>query len=282
MERTALALMRMSNERPLLKKLQWPFHRYLSQNWVNLAIGPRIFVDHPERVLDLGPDRGVLLCANHRAFFDLFVTMLVLFRMRCPWLERVYFPVRSNFFYETPIGVLMNYAIGGATMYPPIFRDRAKSAFNDDALARIARFLGQPGTVVGVHPEGTRNKTDDPYTLLPAQPGIGQMALRGKPIVVPMFINGVSNDFFAEVRHTWRRDTHLTDPVILTFGEPLDYGEFLTKKPRLALYKRCADKINAAITELGQREKQLRARIVARELDDDPRWFWPSRRRGAR
>jgi len=280
MERASLAITRFTNERPGLKRLQKPYHRYFTQQWVNMVIGRRVFVDNADKMLGLGPDRGVLLCSNHRSFFDMYITMLALFRMRCDWIERIYFPVRSNFFYETPIGLFMNYAIGGSTMYPPIFRDRSKSAFNDDALARIARFLGERGTVVGVHPEGTRNKTDDPYTLLPAQPGIGQMALQGKPIIVPMFINGVSNDFFADVKLAWQRDTHLTAPIIMTFGDPLEYSELTAKKPRLALYKRCADKINAAITELGQRERALRAQILARELDHDPRWFWPSHHNG--
>jgi 1-acyl-sn-glycerol-3-phosphate acyltransferase len=160
-------------------------------------------------------------------------------------------------------------------MYPPIFRDRAKAAWNDDALDRLKRFLGERGTIVGMHPEGTRNKTDDPYTLLPAQPGVGQIVLHAKPIVVPMFIHGHGNDFIGAITTSWKREAHVREPIIMTFGEPMDYSEFLAKKPRVALYKQVADKINAAIAALGDRERELRAQITGRELNGDPRWLWP-------
>mgnify|MGYP001480307136 CR=1 FL=1 len=41
----------------------------------------------------------------------------------------------------------------------------------------VAALPDQPGTVVGLHPEGTRGKGPDPYTFLPAQPGVGKLAL---------------------------------------------------------------------------------------------------------
>ncbi len=271
-EKVAVSLFRFANETPSIKRAQTMFHDQFTRRWVALTVCNRLFVDGLETVHALAPDRGVLLCSNHRSFFDMYVTMLVLFHNKVSWLKRVYFPVRSDFFYETPAGVFLNAAIGGGTMYPPIFRDRSRAPLNDDAVARISRFLGERGSLVGMHPEGTRNKTNDPYTLLPSQPGIGQMVLRGKPIVLPMFINGLNNDFAAQTRMNWRAGTHVLDPVILTFGEPVDYDEFTKTTPRLALYKRSADRIHEHLHDLGQHEKKLRAQIVARELDGDPRW----------
>lgn len=281
-ERASVAALRLANE-TALKRLQKPFHVHFGRRWVYAGIARRLFVDRVERVLDLNPDRGVLLCANHRSFFDMYLTMLVLYHRRCRWLERIYFPVRANFFYENPVGVLINCVVGGGAMYPPIFRDPAKSKWNEDAVDRICRFLQEPGTVVGMHPEGTRNKTDDPYTLLPAQPGTGQIVLKARPIVVPLFILGVDNDFVGSIAKTWQPNSHLTEPVILTFGEPFDYSHYLDKKPRLALYKKLSDEIAAEIAKLGQREKMLRQQILDRQLDRDPRWVhWREPRNGAR
>ena len=47
------------------------------------------------------------------------------------------------------------------------------------AVARCIEELNREdiGTVMGLHPEGTRGKGADPYTFLPAQPGVGRIAL---------------------------------------------------------------------------------------------------------
>jgi 1-acyl-sn-glycerol-3-phosphate acyltransferase len=274
MERAALAITRFANERPLPKRAQQLFLRTVSRPWVAQTIAKRTFVEREDIVLDLAPDRGVLLLSNHRTFFDMYVTMLVLFMRECAWVERVFFPVRSNFFYENPVGLFLNMAIGGGTMYPPIFRDRAKSAHNDDALDRLKRFLADPGVIVGMHPEGTRGKGPDPYQLLPAQPGVGRVALSARPIVVPMWILGMTNNILAETRKTHRRDSWRSDPTILVFGEPVDYDDLAAQKPRFALHKRAADRFRAAIIACGERERALRADIVSGAIDrGDRRWL---------
>ena len=134
--------------------------------------------------------------------------------------------------------------------------------------------LEQPGTLVGMHPEGTRGKGPDPYELLRAQPGIGQVVLRAKPIVMPVFINGVQNDFLFESFRNYKPGMRKERPVIIVFGEPMDYSEFTAKKPRVALYKKCADRIREEILKLTEREKQIRAACAAGAIsDDDPNWL---------
>jgi len=286
MERAALALTRFANERPLPKRLQHAFCGNVTLPWVRASLARRVYTDGLDNLLELYPDRGVLLCANHRSFFDMYTAMLALFMRDCGWLRRLYFPVRSNFFYETTAGVLMNFAVGGGAMYPPIFRERTKSPYNDDALERLKRFLRDPDVIVGMHPEGTRNKGANPYALLPAQPGVGEVVLQAKPIVIPMFINGLTNDFVGGIRTTHRPGSRRTDPILLVIGKPFDYSAFADKKPRLALYKRVADQINDAIAALGGRERELRAAIASGAIPDDaPSWLVPpkrSRRNGVR
>lgn len=273
-ERAALALGRLVNEQPHLKHWQLLFTREISRTWVRLAIAPRIYVDGGEWLVRLRPDRGVLMASNHRSFFDMYVTTLALFDMHAQWVERIFYPVRANFFYEHPLGVALNYMVGGGAMYPPIFRDAAKSSLNKDAVERITRFLAQPGTLVGVHPEGTRGKGPDPYELLPAQPGVGQMVLQGRPIVAPVFINGLPNDFRHGVGDTYRKNARRDYPIIICFGEELDYGELASQKPRASLYKRCADKMNETIRGLSEREREIRAACARGEIaDSDPGWL---------
>src|SRR5262249_27503241 len=155
-----------------------------------------------------------------------------------PWARRLYFPVRANFFYEKPLGMLVNYLVGAGAMYPPMFRQASRLERNKGTVEKLAQFLAQPGSIVGVHPEGTRGKAPDPYDLLPAMPGIGQSALRAKPIVIPAFINGLSNDFVKDFRANFRPEIRRERPVICVYGQPIDYDDLLAQKPRPALYKK--------------------------------------------
>ena len=273
-EGAALAVARLTNERPGPKRLQDLFVKNVSRSWVRRTVERRAYVHGVEWLIGLQPDRGVLLCANHRSFFDQYIAMLSLWDSGVTWDKQRFFPVRSNFFYENPAGMLLNLLVGGGAMYPPIFREREKAGWNRDALERLVGFLGQPGTLVGMHPEGTRGKGPDPYELLPAQPGVGEVILRARPLVVPLFIGGLRNEFLAQARLNYRPDVRRQDPLILCFGEPVEYEDLTRERPRLTLYKRTADRVRAAIAALGQRERELRAACLeGRVGDDDPGWL---------
>ena len=276
-ERVALRLGRAINERPLSKRLQYRFIRGLAYNWMRPFMSRRTYVDNIDWLISPPSDRGVLFACNHRSFFDSYLFLFSLYSSGAAWPRKLYFPVRSDFFYDQPLGVLVNLAMGGGCMYPPIYRDREKRSLNDDALQRIVEVLKEPNSLVGLHPEGTRTK-GDPYTLLRAQPGIGNIVLHAKPLVVPVFVNGVGNDFLGALRTSFQEGAKRNSPIIVSFGQPVDYQEFLESKPRAALYKKCADKINHAISECGQRERELLAAITQGEIgDDDPHWHWHSR-----
>lgn len=272
-ERLSLAVTRFVNERPGAKRMQNAFLLAVNQNWVRYAIGRRIYVDDIEWLLAAPSDRGVLLCMNHRSYFDAYITMFSLYELGGLWADKIYFPVRSNFFYEHPVGFAVNLLIGGGTLYPPIFRDTGKAELNRDALDRMVRFLQEPGALVGMHPEGTRGKGPDPYDLLPAQPGVGQVVLRARPMVVPAFVNGLSNSYVRDITDTYRKDIRRERPIIITFGRPVDYTDLAQQKPRAALYKRTADRIRDSIVQLGEREREIRAACLRGEVaDDDPNW----------
>ena len=281
MERFALRFAELTNDDPRGKWLQTRFLRGVSYVWVRAAIANRILADGLEDLMALRPETGVMLVSNHRSFFDQYIMLLACYMGPVPWSKRLYFPVRSNFFYDQPLGLFVNAAVAGGAMYPPIYRQSERRALNDGALDKMVEILRQPGNVLGMHPEGTRGKGDDPYTFLPAQPGVGKLALVAKPVVIPAFNLGLGNNIVEDIRQNFSKDARRKHAVITVFGQPLDYSDLLAEKPRPTLYKKTADRFMAEIKKLAEREKELRADVEAgRITEDDPRWLGNRRHAG--
>ena len=273
-EQLAIRMAAAVNDHPTGQKLQQEFLRRVAYVWVRAGIARRCLFVGLDELIARNPERGVLLASNHRSFFDQYAMLLALYLTGTPWCRRINFPVRANFFYERPLGMLVNWAVSGGVMYPPVFRQRERAEANKHTVDKLVAMLQEPGTVIGVHPEGTRGKGPDPYDMLPAMPGIGQIALQATPMVIPAFVLGMNNDFLREVRDNFRPDIRRTRPVIAVFGEPVDYSALTTSKPRPALYKKCADLIRQRIADLIPVEKELRRQCAAGEIaDDDPRWL---------
>ena len=273
-ERLALRFAEFSNRDPRGKWLQTQWLRGVSYVWVRAALANRMLVEGLEDLMALRPETGVMLVSNHRSFFDQYAMLLACYMGPVHWAKRLCFPVRSNFFYDQPLGILVNAAVAGGAMYPPIYRQAERRALNDDALDQMAEILRTPGNVLGMHPEGTRGKGPDPYQFLPAQPGVGKVALLGKPMVIPAFIHGLGNNVLEDIRWNFGKDARRAHAVITVFGPPVDYADLCAEKPRPALYKKCADRFMAALGPLKERERALRGALVGGEIaDSDPRWL---------
>lgn len=273
-ERLALWVGKKGNEDPRGKWIQNRVLRGISYVWVRPILAHRILAEGLEDLISMVPERGVLMVSNHRSFFDLYSLLLACYMGPVPWAKRLYFPVRSNFFYDHPLGMAVNFFAAGGSMYPPIYRQTERRQLNDDALDTMVRFLQQQGSIVGMHPEGTRNKNPDPYTFLKAQPGVGKLALLAQPTVLPLFIHGLGNSFLDDVKSNFTSEARKSRAVIAVFGKPVDYTDLLAEKPRPTLYKKAADRFMAAIAALTAREKELRADVMAGRIDgEDPRWI---------
>ena len=111
---------------------------------------------------------------------------------------------------------------------------------------------------MGFHPEGTRNKTDDPYTLLPAQPGVGQLIHQARPTVVPIFVHGMTNHLVRQIKSNFDGTGR---KILVVIGEPVDLERFYALPPRLRTYMDLAKHIREVLTALGARERALRAEI---------------------
>jgi 1-acyl-sn-glycerol-3-phosphate acyltransferase len=270
----ALKLGRRVNESDLGKRSQELFLRSVSYSWMRAVMKHRTFIEGLDTVAALRPPRGVLLAANHRSYFDLYAITTVVFAGPTPWAQRLTFPVRSNFFYDSIPGIFLNFLVGGGAMYPPIYRDVRRAGENKQAVRGLVDMLQQPGAMVGMHPEGGRSKLPSPYEMLPAQPGSGQLALLAQPTIIPVFINGLTNNLGYEIKTNWIRDIRKNDPMICVFGAPLDYADLSQQKPRPALYSVMANRIRDSILLLAERERELRAQAAAGDLaDDHPGWF---------
>src|SRR5579884_1912339 len=142
------------------------------------------------------------------------------------------------------------------SMYPPVLRQPERNEFNKYTMSRVAELLSQPGSLVGFHPEGTRNKTDDPYTLLPAQPGVGQLIMAARPLVVPVFIHGMGNKLYRQIKSNFDQTGR---KIIMCFGPPMDLEKHYAMTPRLRTYMDVAKHVREVITQLGAREREIRA-----------------------
>lgn len=223
---------------------------------MTLVSSRRMVLVGMDEIAQLEPDRGVLLAANHRSFFDMYMVLTYLHK-HATFCERVFFPVRSSFWYDHFTGMAINAACSTMAMYPPIFREAEKRDVTRVGLDFLAEQLQHPGTVVGIHPEGTRGKGPDPYELLPPEQGFGRVVLSARPIVVPIFINGMSSDLLAECRSTFD-GTGI--PIIMVFGKPMDLSEFAGADPhRLRSQIEVSRRVLGEIQKLSEIERRTRA-----------------------
>ena len=245
-------------QRPWVVAVLQQFQRFVLEPFIFVfLISRRLQIRGAERLANIPPGAPLLVLANHRSFFDLFIVGWTLLN-RCGLRRRISFPVRANFFYENPLGLLINLALSGGAMFPPFFRSKTLHGFNEYALGLIVERLREQGTLVGFHPEGTRNKGADPYTLLPAQVGAGLLALKTRPeaVIIPAFVNGLSNSFAKELWNNLRG----REPVVVVFGAPPDLSHW-PAETRLSHHKRCSDELLAGIGKLGEEEKAHRAAL---------------------
>ncbi len=255
-ERVAFEVADTVNRRPALKRVAHSFLRTVGREWVHACTRRLQKVYGMEHVAGLAPDRGVLLVSNHRSFFDLYVVSSVLLR-NTDWIARMYFPVRSKYFYERPDGVVVNALMSAMAMYPPVMRDGPKRSFNRYAVDVVAELLGQRGTLVGYHPEGKRGSGADPYELLPAGIGTGEIIWHARPIVLPVFTLGLGNDLPRQVRGNF---DGTGAPITVAFGAPLDVARFYAEPPGPKTFRRIAEQVGASLRDLGETERRHRHR----------------------
>ncbi|MDT5269656.1 MAG: 1-acyl-sn-glycerol-3-phosphate acyltransferase [Acidobacteriota bacterium] len=267
-ERFAFRLTWRMNRGPL--KRFWTFcQQTLGAGWIQVSTYNLMHVSGLEHVEAVSHERPILLVANHRSFFDMYVVSTVLFR-RTSWRKQLFFPVRGRFFYDSFAGLLVNLVMGWWSMFPPFFaggdnpktEQREFDKFSMRLLASLAR--EGAGNVIGFHPEGTRNKNADPYTYLRPKPGVGRLIKDARPQVVPVFVAGLSNDLPKQVLGNWRGG----EKVRVRFGPALELSDFYDRRDSVRTYKEIADFVMSKIAELGEQDRAERALEQKPEIEN--------------
>lgn len=243
-------------------KRLWTFcQRTIGAGWITIGTYNLMRVYGLENVEATSPERPLLLVANHRSFFDMYTVSAVLYR-RTRRIRALYFPVRSRFFYESILGLFVNFIMGWFSMYPPIFQAPEKKIFDKYSLRRLTWLCHNgAGRVIGFHPEGTRNKNSDPYSFLRAQPGVGKLIKDAAPQVVPVFIAGLGNNLARQVASNWTGG----EPIRIHFGPQLDLTEYLSKKDHVRIYKEISDLVMSKIGELAEADRSLYGKLERKE-----------------
>jgi 1-acyl-sn-glycerol-3-phosphate acyltransferase len=149
--------------------------------------------------------------------------------------------------------------MSGFSMFPPILRDRERGrVFNPFSQARMIEEIRRPGTVMGMHPEGTRNKGDDPYAFLPPKAGTGRLVRRAPEVaVVPVFVHGLTSDAWRELRLTWTRAPRR--PVDIVYGEPIDFTDLRALPDEHETHVRIVERCMERIARLAEQQRELRS-----------------------
>jgi 1-acyl-sn-glycerol-3-phosphate acyltransferase len=255
LERLQIRLVRASLRPGVPDRVIRALQRSVGQWWIRTAIARLRHVHGLERLPRWNPCESVVCVANHRSLFDLYVVTAELVANGLP--QRLLFPVRSTFFYDHPLGPLVNGLMSFFAMYPPIFREKNRAALNLASLDEVAALLRRGGFFVGLHPEGTRKKDDDPYTLLPPQTGVGRIIRRARVPVVPVFVNGLGNDLARQIAGGLGGGGR---PIHVVFGAPIELRDLLEAPESPRTYRRIAERCVEEIARLGQEEKAIRAR----------------------
>lgn len=238
------------------KRLMTFFQRHIGSLWIQISTYNLMNLYGLENFEKTTPEKPVLIVANHRSFFDMYVVSAMLFR-RTKRPIILFFPVRARFFYTSPLGWFVNLVMGWFAMYPPFFReekDANKREFDKFSLRKLIEICTNgEGHIIGFHPEGKRNLSENPYEFLPAQPGIGKIIMSAKPQIVPIFVAGLGNNLLEQVLGNWFGG----EKIRIWFGEPLDLSEFYVKRDSLRTHKEIADFLHQKIGELGNKDKRL-------------------------
>ncbi|HHO53341.1 MAG TPA: hypothetical protein ENK18_21345 [Deltaproteobacteria bacterium] len=245
------------NDSERAKRWVYCFVRYVSHTWIQAVISNRLEIHGGDHLCGLTPPRGVLLIGNHRTFWDMYIATSVIAALS-DFARRFYYPVRSRFFYTHPLGFLINFAVSGGSMWPPMASGFDRAGRSAASLRRLARVLDRPRTLAGLHPEGTRNHRPDPLDLLPARGGAGRLVLECHPevLVVPFFLQGVTDDFVREVIRNFSRPGHRGPPIQIAFGAPRPAGTLQREIAPVVIARELLEEVR----ELGRRLS----------LDDEP------------
>jgi 1-acyl-sn-glycerol-3-phosphate acyltransferase len=254
-ERFAFRLVRRMNFGRWKRFWTW-CQRVFGAGWIHFSTYNIMNVYGLEHVERASRERPILLVANHRSFFDMYTVSTVLFR-NTSWPKQLFFPVRGRFFYQSPLGLFVNLVMGWWSMFPPFFATGdqpipEKRAFDKFSFRVLTELCSHgPGNIIGFHPEGKRNLSEDPHSFLPPQPGIGKLIKDANPQVIPVFIAGLGNNLPRQIARNWNRE----EVIRVHFGAVVDFSDYLSRPNRARTYTEISKFVMTKIAELAEQDR---------------------------
>ena len=234
-ERIAIKVGEAINRPGWVQRVAVLYGRYFCQQLVKLIYARRFRVEGIDLLRHIPREAPLLVISNHRTFFDQFIIATALrektsHRLGIPCV----FPVRAPFFYDNPLGALLCLMASGGCMYPPVFRDKRKGELNAIGVEVMRWLLTQPSVALGIHPEGRRSKSPDPFTLEPPKRGVGALIEGAGPelMVLPVFVEGLSNGFGGELLRAFKG--RRARPIHITWGAPFRAADLKGTQDELA------------------------------------------------
>jgi 1-acyl-sn-glycerol-3-phosphate acyltransferase len=256
-ERTALRVAAAQN-RGRAKRVWTAIGRQTGARAVMALTRRQLHIDGWEHIEAADHARPLLLLANHRTMLDFFVISALLYR-KSPWMRAMHFPVRSRHAYEGMGGVMLNQLAACWSAFPPFFRRSDTVATDTWALDLLTAWCTEgAGRVIGFHPEGTRNKDADPWSLLPAQPGVGKLVHASRAQALPVFITGLNASIGGQFRDAWRGGS----PIRVRVGAPLDVSALLDQPARARTYVEIGRAVMTRIAALAEDDRAVFAPAV--------------------
>lgn len=230
----------------------WVFcQRHVNARWIGMLSRPQLDVHGFEHVERTTAARPLLLVANHRSNFDMIVVTEILFR-RLARPVRINFPIRGRGYYQEATGLLLNFVASFWAMYPPLFALPSHAVFDRYALDVLIRMCrAGEGTVIGIHPEGGRNRDPDPYSFRKIQPGTGRIIHAARPQVIPVFIGGLGNSFTGQIANLWRK----RERIRVHFGAEPDLSELLALPAKGSTYKAITERVMEQVRLLAEEDR---------------------------
>jgi len=151
-----------------------------------------------EEAEKLPAEGAVILAANHLSNYDVFPLQFALARP-------IFFMGKEELF-RNPVMDWLLRQLGGF----PVFRGE-----HDEWAMRHAQKVLERGQVLGMFPEGSRNKGNG---LRPAKTGIARLALATQTPIVPVALHGPQYMFRGFPKRTLVR-VHFGDPIAPQHGE---------------------------------------------------------------
>lgn len=257
-ERFNIAVIERWHRVPPLSGLSVFIARFIIRPLFQLTLGWLVAAHHVEHLRAVSRARGILLCGNHRSYLDNFVIGSCAMG-ELPVRTRYVVPSRTEGMFDAWYGLVLNALIGGFNIYPPVVRSKRGHDWNQHVITILSDLLRNEQVAVLIHPEGGRNKGDDPYTLLPARPGLGRIVHQTGACVVPFFLHGFPRDLRAYGAAAIARLRGGAPSVQLVMGAPIDFTHELALPESPTLFHSMAQRITAAISDLMPEERALRA-----------------------